>query len=110
MLYSFFCYVSNLFSFLFNACALFSVLIPYFTLLCFVACICSKFVRLRRPDLKMISQHIGNIEADDNKYNCWPIMKQGGNFDAPENSAAALKNVREFEWTDLVILLISYLY
>lgn len=104
MLYTLLCYASSLFSFLFNTLWLCFTLtnagIPWISLLVLIICIASKFAKLTPPKKTNVCQLLGEYSSavsDDsivhNYY--WPIANRGSSFDAPENSAAALKKVNK---------------
>lgn len=99
MFYLLLCYVSSLFSLvchlLWLFCTMASTGIPWATFLLIIVCIGSKFVKLKSPSNKYLLTLFG----DDNSYELsktlfWPIANRAAFFDAPENSAAALKKVR----------------
>lgn len=98
MFYNFLCYISTFFRFLFNiiwlCCTFASAGIPWFTLLFVFIYILSKFIKLKIPPTKCLFALFGDDSFEDTASNLyWPIANRGGAFDAPENSAAALKKV-----------------
>lgn len=92
MLYTLVLYLFTLLSFLFNIfwllCKIASSGIPWFTLVFIFICIASKFVKLRKPNEKLLLNLIG-----DSTESNLSIANRGGTYDCPENSLAALKEV-----------------
>lgn len=95
MLYQLLWCSARLLSLLFNvfwfACNLASACIPWMTLVLMVACVASKFAKLRSPDEKRLLRLLGGCAPEELTY--WPIANRGAGYDAPENSRAAIKKV-----------------
>ncbi|XP_067640910.1 glycerophosphodiester phosphodiesterase 1 [Eurosta solidaginis] len=93
MLYLLLWYTARLLSALFNifwfTCNFASACIPWLTLVLLVACVASKYAKLRSPDEKRLLSLLGGCAPEELTY--WPIANRGGGYDAPENSRAALK-------------------
>ncbi|CAD6995868.1 unnamed protein product [Ceratitis capitata] len=93
MLYQLLWCSARLLSVLFNVfwfvCNLASACIPWMTLVLMVACVASKFAKLRSPDEKRLLRLLGGCAPEELTY--WPIANRGAGYDAPENSRAAIK-------------------
>ncbi|XP_011209190.2 glycerophosphodiester phosphodiesterase 1 [Bactrocera dorsalis] len=93
MLYQLLWCSARLLSMLFNVfwftCNLASACIPWMTLVLMVACVASKFAKLRSPDEKRLLRLLGGCAPEELTY--WPIANRGAGYDAPENSRAAIK-------------------
>ncbi|XP_017476550.1 PREDICTED: glycerophosphodiester phosphodiesterase 1 [Rhagoletis zephyria] len=93
MLYQLLWCLARLLSVLFNvfwfACNLASACIPWLTLVLLVACVASKFAKLRSPNEKRLFSLLGGCAPEELTY--WPIANRGAGYDAPENSRAAIK-------------------
>lgn len=100
MFYLLLCYVTSLFSLICHLlwlfCTMASTGIPWATFLLIIVCVGSKFVKLKSPSHNYLIKLFGDdnlCELSSKKSIFWPIAHRGASFDAPENSAAALKKV-----------------
>lgn len=94
MLYNIFWYSMYSIKFIFHIfwfiSTLASAVIPWFTLFLVIICILSKFIKLKNPNEKCLINLLGG--TDDISFGqFWAIVNQGGAYDAPENTNAALK-------------------
>lgn len=93
-MYAALCYISSVFCFCFNIVWLCCTLIPWLVLFISVIYLLSKLMKLKAPHEKsqfVLFEDDSYAESSGKLY--WPVANKGAAFDAPENSAAALKNV-----------------
>lgn len=98
MFYVLLCYVSSLLLNVLWLCCTIAYIcctgIPWATFLLIVVCIGSKFVKLKTPSNKYLLTLFGDENAYESSTTLfWPVANRGAFYDAPENSAAALKKV-----------------
>lgn len=112
MFYLLLCYVTSLFSLACHLvwlfCTMASTGIPWATFLLIIVCIGSKFVKLKSPCNKYLHKLFGDDNSCElSKTLFWPIAHRGASFDAPENSAAALKKVNQFLFVLFFIIFVQ---
>lgn len=93
MFYTLLCYISSVLSLLCSVLWVVNNAVPWLTLLFVIVCIGSKFVQLKCPNPKNLFALFGDEALQESPTSVWPVANKGGAYDAPENSAAALKKV-----------------
>ena len=99
MIYQLFWFLVSIFTFLFNifwiVANFASIGIPWITLLLVIICVISKFVKLKSPSKEQVQKLLEKTKKNDGSDPLyWPIANKGAVFDAPENSLAAINQVR----------------
>lgn len=94
MMYRLLRFVGSILELVWFLCNLTSFLIPWLFLGLLLLCIASRFLRLRPPPEELVRKL---LERDENRF---PVANQGGGFDCPENSLAAMQMVSKYRLDD----------
>lgn len=117
MFYNFFGYASALFIFLINivwlCCSFAFAVVPWLCICIAIIFIGSKFVKLKvtynnKSMIHLLGAGGGSNTTPPHLY--WPVANRGAAFDAPENSAAALKRVSKIIRIQIFVFIYSLVF